>query len=667
MKNPVTEKSVKNNPAFPISAILFFLTINTYCQEINQSDITDIAEDLVKEETNPEAATKFLEQLHELSENRVKLNTADETEISRLFFLSDFQVRSIADHIKTTGQILSVYEIASIPGFDQRTAIMMEPFITLEKNSPLTPDPAEFHGRLITNLSVKSGDSDTSYPGSPWKILTKYKIYKRRLSAGFTAEKDAGEKLFPVSVPVTDFLSGYIEYSGPGFLRKVITGDFSAKFGQGTAVNTGIHTGIPLTTTGYFPARNEIKPYTSTDENNFFRGLATELATGKMNLTLLASYNKIDATLSTSGDSAITYIDNLYIMGLHNTPSSLNRRDVVSEIFYGLNINTNLSTFTFGMNWSESIFSLPFDTVTTDPADIYDFKGKKRSTLSAYYSGHAGKSLIYGEFSTFPGKNYAIVQGFTLRPSGRLSINFLYRKYSPGSGGLHSMGPGSSSSGCNEEGFLGNFTFEAARNFFVSAGYDLCQYPWLKYRTSFPSMSKRSEIKLTYRPSDNLNLEISYNYRFALNDAGKERGIAGKEEVSSGTLKTLFRYSLNEKLTINCRIDYKTVNKSGGKGILMSDDLIYRLKKIPCSIWARYCLFNTDTWDSRLYMYENDMLYSYSIPAFSGKGSRSYIMVKWEFGNFAELRIKYGQTSTIQSYGIMEGRNEMRFQFRIWF
>ena len=111
--------------------ILTEISLNLYSQEIRQSDITDIAEELIVDESDPEAAVNFLERLHELSENPVKINTANETELSRLFFLTDFQINSLADHVKSTGMILSVYEIASIYGFDRRTAEIMKPFITL--------------------------------------------------------------------------------------------------------------------------------------------------------------------------------------------------------------------------------------------------------------------------------------------------------------------------------------------------------------------------------------------------------------------------------------------------------------------------------------------------------------------------------------------------------
>jgi hypothetical protein len=96
-------------------------------------------------------------------------------------------------------------------------------------------------------------------------------------------------------------------------------------------------------------------------------------------------------------------------------------------------------------------------------------------------------------------------------------------------------------------------------------------------------------------------------------------------------------------------------------------EISYSFTKVPLTIWARYCLFNTGDWDSRIYTYENDLLYSFSIPALSGTGSRSYIMAKWKVGDFAELRIKYGITSSVTTGKSLENTEEIKMQFRVWF
>ena len=650
-----------------IPTFLLLLTGNIYCQEIRQDDIINIAEELAQDDTDPEAAVIFLEQLHELTENPVRINSADESELSRLFFLSVFQIKSIADHVKSTGSILSVYEIASIPGFNRHTAEIMTPFITLEKNLNRPDELTRLRNRLITNLIFKPGESDSSYPGSALKILTKYKAESGPFSAGLTIEKDAGEKLFSVSPPLPDFLSGYVAFSGNGFVRKLIAGDFSARFGQGLSVNTGIHTGIPLTSTGYNLSRNEIKPYTSTDENNFFRGAATELVTGKMKLIVLFSYNNIDATINTFDDSSAFFIENFYRAGLHNAASLMTKKDAVAEMFYGADLNINLRSFTFGINWSETRLSVPVRAVSVDPEDLYEFQGRSNSILSAYYTGSPGKSLLFGEISTDLSGNSALVQGFAFRPSDRLSINCLLRRYSPGYNSLHGRGPGNNSLTGNEEGILCNFTFEAASHLFISAGYDFCRYPWLKYRTSFPSLAKKYEIKLRYLPARIINLEVSCNRKYSIVDKQTERGIAAGKETDATTIKTVTRFTLNDKLSLNTRIDYKWIRQSGSRGMIMAQDLAYRFARIPVTLWTRYCIYNTDDWDSRIYLYENDLLYSFSIPAFSGNGTRSYIMAKWDIGDIAELRVKYGLTSRSGTIDPKSNNDDLKVQFRIWF
>src|ERR1035437_9794287 len=182
---------------FIINSILIIIfnisQLFVYGQSEKLSDnITEIASD----DSDPEAVTTFIDWLQELSEDPVKVNSSSEDEISRLFFLSDFQVKALADYTHSTGQIVSVYEIASIPGFDKETVEIMIPFITLEYKLVNNSDSAQWRSSLISNFTLKSGKNDTSYLGSAWRILTKYKFTSGGFSGGFTMEKDPGEKLF---------------------------------------------------------------------------------------------------------------------------------------------------------------------------------------------------------------------------------------------------------------------------------------------------------------------------------------------------------------------------------------------------------------------------------------------------------------------------------------
>jgi hypothetical protein len=642
--------------------------LSVFSQKENITEvIAGIAEELAADDSDPETISLFIEQLQDLSQNPVRINTSDESEISRLFFLSDFQLKAIIDYVKSSGNILSVYEIAVIPGFDRQTAERMIPFISFSAGTSSHNDTIILRNTLITNLIIKPGDRDTASNGSQLKSLTKYRFTAGRFSAGITSEKDPGEKFLAGSPPLPDFISAYLSYSGRGFIRKIIVGDYSARFGQGTSINTGLRTTLSLTSSGYIPGRDEIRPYTSTDENNFFRGAAAEFSIKKFSLSMFGSQNRIDATLGISADSTNYFVENLYKSGLHNTSSLLSKNDALVLTAYGVNMTYNLKSLRLGILWTENRFNLPFCKDPVNPEKLYDFEGKKNSICSFYYNSQIGRILLSGELSLNDAANFAAVHGVTLRPSDRLTVNFLYRYYTPGFTTFTGNGPGSSTSTGNENGILGNFNFEAAKHLFISAGYDICYFPWLKYRCSFPSMAKREEVKLKYLPSENLSFDISFYLRSSMLDNQNENGIAGIERIRTRTFKGLIKYSLNDNLTFASRADYKIADPSGSEGVLLSQDIIYRFRQVPVTLWFRYCIFSTEDWDSRLYIYENDLVQSFSVPALSGEGERSYLMIKWDIGDAAEIRIKYGITSLTDDNVIKGNKDELKLQFRMWF
>ena len=190
-------------------------------------EIISIAEELALDESDPEAVSMYIEQLHELSQNPVNINSADESEISRLFFLSDFQVRALADYVSTSGIIVTAYEIAAIPGFDRQTTEMIIPFISLAPEYNKLSDTIKLRSTFLSNLVIKPGENDTSSLGSSYKFMSKYKFTAGRITGGFTLEKDQGEEFFTGSPSLPDFLSGYLSFSGKGIIRKFIIGDFS--------------------------------------------------------------------------------------------------------------------------------------------------------------------------------------------------------------------------------------------------------------------------------------------------------------------------------------------------------------------------------------------------------------------------------------------------------
>jgi hypothetical protein len=363
--------------------LLSFFSILGFSQDTKLSDIIiSIAEDLASDDSDPEAVTTFIERLNELAESPVRINSSGESEISRLFFLSDFQVKALVDYAHASGRIVSVYELINIPGFDRETVDMMIPFITLDYKLKINSDSVRFRNISITNFSLKSSSEDSSFRAYPSKILTKYRFTTAGFAGGFTFEKDPGERILSKTTSLPDFLSAHLAFTGDGFIRRVVIGDYSLRFGLGSNMNSGIRTDLSLSSPGYMSARDEIKPYTSTDENNFFRGIATELSFKNAGLVLFLSKNNIDASLGSSSGYSKDIIENLYLSGVHNSPSMLSKKDAVSDLVYGINLSHNFNKIRIGFNWSADRFSLPFKQEESDPSVIFNFEGKINNLYS---------------------------------------------------------------------------------------------------------------------------------------------------------------------------------------------------------------------------------------------------------------------------------------------
>ena len=89
---------------------------------------------------------------------------------------------------------------------------------------------------------------------------------------------------------------------------------------------------------------------------------------------------------------------------------------------------------------------------------------------------------------------------------------------------------------------------------------------------------------------------------------------------------------------------YRSENTKNSQGYFLCQDVAYKPTCRPYSFTFRYALFDTRDYDSRLYVYENDVLYSFSIPALYGKGMRVYLLGKLKLFNALTLYARIGCT-----------------------
>jgi hypothetical protein len=104
---------------------------------------------------------------------------------------------------------------------------------------------------------------------------------------------------------------------------------------------------------------------------------------------------------------------------------------------------------------------------------------------------------------------------------------------------------------------------------------------------------------------------------------------------------------VNKELELSSRAEATWFNKGKNgldKGYLVYQDFKYKPMDLPFSLIMRYCLFDTDNFDTRIYAYENDVLYEFSFPFFYGSGQRAYTHLRYKVTRSIMIEGRYSIT-----------------------
>src|SRR5690606_5180037 len=125
-------------------------------------------------------------------------------------------------------------------------------------------------------------------------------------------------------------------------------------------------------------------------------------------------------------------------------------------------------------------------------------------------------------------------------------------------------------------------------------------------------------------------LELYLQYRHEQ----KEANLAGNAEKfdplvdrTKHQLRLHFGYQVSPALALRSRVEgvvYREHTLPAENGFMMYQDVLYKPIGSPFSFTTRVALFDTDSFDSAIYAYENDLVYQVYIPAYAYRGMRYY-------------------------------------------
>ncbi|MCH2215369.1 MAG: helix-hairpin-helix domain-containing protein [Flavobacteriales bacterium] len=636
--------------------------------------------------------TTLFEQLAIYLDFPLNLNTATVDELYGLGLLSNDQILQFVDYREKYGQLFSLTELAFIEGWNQATAELILPFVRVsldEQKDKITFYKIKNYGkhevvlRWQRILEDQAGYADLSqeqleenpnarYLGSPDKVFARYRYrFGDRISFGMTAEKDNGEEFGQGSQPNGfDFYSGHVYLKDFGMIKQLAIGDYQAQFGQGLTFWSGLgfnrKSSFTLSTA---QDGRGLTPYTSINENLFLRGGGVTINQGKFDFTAFYSGKRIDGNLADfeTNDSLDfsdpeVLISSFQETGFHRTANEIEDKDAIFQEHFGGHVRFATTNMRLGVTAAHMRLNGAINR-NTDFYSQFRFNGSENTAIGANYFFRLSKFRIFGETARSENGGIATINGVNIEMNPRLLVNITQRHYDRNFQGVASVGFGEGTLIENESGIYFGVEFRPFKRWKLNAYIDQFRFPWLRFQTDAPSSGYDFFGQLEYQATSRTN--IYFRYRDRLRQVNTRQDVEGVDFLVDNPRRNLrlnFSHSATRQIRLRSRIELTEFGRGSepiSRGFMAYQDVIWSLKKVPIKIAARYALFDTDNFDSRIYAYENDVLYFFSIPAYSGRGTRAYILLKYDLGRNTDIWLRWAQTYFTDRQTVGSGLEEI--------
>lgn len=645
--------------------LLFLFLVFAGPLSAQQANWREYVEQLAEEEEMNEATIENIyQELLQLENNPLDLNRITREQLERIPLISFDEMTAIIDFVEKNRPLYTVFELRNVPYLNLETVERIVPFFYAGDGAPpgISRSPSgifrggqqELQFRLDKTVTPRAGYGNFSdsildlypnrkYRGEDFYTSLRYSFrYREKIQMGFTAEKDAGEPFLKQGYP-----RGYDHYGlhlivrDIGILEKVALGDYRLSFGQGLILNNDFIISKSWSTESIARRTQQPKRHFSTAEYGFFRGAAAVAAMGDFAITAFYSNKGIDTNLTEEGK--ITSFKN---DGLHRTPSEIEKKKNSREEVTGGNINYRRERFQAGISGLYHTYSRMYSP-TLRGYNLYYLRDSTNVNASIDYSYQLPGFIFAGETAISRNGSVATIHTMQYRLSSDLSFSVLHRYFPISYQALYGQAFSEGSAVCNERGLFFGTQFKPFRRFTVNSYLDIVHYPWLKYGVDIPSNALDFYLLATYTLSRQSSLDIRYKYK------RKEKNMSWPDENST----TVLPYA-----TQKIRLRYDHASKSGWEfrttadmthysekhfptenGYMLSQNISYRGKKaITGDFYLAF--FDAATYDVRLYSYERNLLNSFYMPSFYGKGMRLALSAKYNVSSSLILSVKAGHT-----------------------
>jgi len=640
-----------------IFTLLLLISMNVFCQD----KPNDVGEEQVETavENSEDAVTddSYWQSQMFYKKHPINLNEANENELKELKLLSNPQIENFLRYRQLLGSLISIYELQTVPGWDVALIKSLLPYVVVTDTKNLLVNfGSRFYGGS-QSLMVRYGkvmeqakgyqppatEKSSHYLGSRDAFFIRYKYnYNNLLQFGIAGDKDAGEQFFKGSQKNGfDFYTVHFFAKDIGKIKLLALGDFTVNLGQGLVQWQSLAFGKSASVLNIKRDAQTLRPYNSSGSYNFHRGAGCVIENNHWSLTSFISFRRLSGNIVQDEDDE--HISSFQTSGYHRTPAELSDKNSMRQIAGGASIKYKQYNWHIAANAVLYRFSKEFQK-EDKPYNLYALNGKNWSNASVDYSYTYRNMHLFGEIAADKNSKFALVQGLLLSLGAKADAAFLYRNISKAYQSLYSNAFTENTSPNNERGVYAGISLKPFSTIRIDAYADAFSFQWLKYLVDAPSRGNEYLLQLTYLPNKRTTFYLLYKTKTKQKSTLSDNNAA---KVLTDLPQSNFRIQsstkVNEKFSLSNRAEAIWYDNNGHlkeQGFLMFAQGDYKPSKIVSGN-LRLQYFETNGYNSRLYAYESDLLYNYSVPQFFDSGFHYYLNCRINVASLLKVKKQY--------------------------
>ena len=635
----------------------------------NNTEWMQYIEELVDEEDS-DRIENLIDELSRLVENPYNLHRVTKEELEKLPFLSDTQIENLLYYIYKYSPLVDIHELKNVEELDLQTITYLLPFVYIGDFETAQQSKKYIRQNLMlrTNFTLqekngykkenKEENPSKYYLGDPYYLSFRYELnYQDKILLGIAGEKDPGERFPSPHTKAFDYHTINLTFRNQGVLEELHLGNYRLAFGQGLVLNNNFSMGKTSNTTKINQLNNGIRRHISTNESQFFNGAAGRVKWNDFQINIFYSLRNHDA----NADS--TTIFSFKTDGYNRTYNDLLKRQTAQIETVGSHIawrNDNLS-----LGLTTVYYSFGGKELNPDlrPYNLFYLRDKNHFNIGMNYHYQKRRMSLQGEIALDKSGNGATIHNFFFKPVSFMDWIVSFRHYDKQYNTFYGKSFSESTAVQNETGLYIGAKFYLFRRWEIATYWDYFIFPWLKYGINTPSSGNDFLIHLKQHLNANLQMNWRYRYREKYKNINREdKKVTATFPYEQHQWRCQLKYRFNKRLSLQTQIDYRLYQDEfkNFSGQSFSQSFSYTPNQVKLQVDGGIAYFHTDNWDTRINVYEKNILYAFSFSNYYGQGFRYYTVVKWNISKALTLYLKAASTHYFDRNTIGSGLEEIQ-------